>query len=114
MARKERRRLGLDGRVLLSHNFSHHFEIPEDVVDRMSPRGRKALATLHRRPGRAGAVAVHGSDGGRARPPSAGTRLPTADEVAEALRMHERDFRGEHPRSGAGAAAGADPAASRG
>ena len=30
------RRPGLGGRVLLSHNFSHHLEIPEDFLDRMT------------------------------------------------------------------------------
>jgi len=27
-AKKERHRLGLDRAVVLSHNFTHHFEIP--------------------------------------------------------------------------------------
>ncbi|HEY0709840.1 MAG TPA: hypothetical protein VGG33_23705, partial [Polyangia bacterium] len=31
-ALKERKRLGLDGHVQLSHNFSHHIEIPEDQI----------------------------------------------------------------------------------
>jgi hypothetical protein len=41
-ARAELARLGLSGRVQLSHNFCHHFEIPEDFVLRMSPEGRLA------------------------------------------------------------------------
>ena len=35
-AKKERHRLGLDGKVLLSHNFTHHIEIPDDFVGRMN------------------------------------------------------------------------------
>ena len=85
-ARAERRRLGLDGRVHLSHNFSHHFEIPEDQVERMSPGGRKALGRYvagldalalsqymdltvampaEQAPGRAERPPAHGRRGGR-------------------------------------------------
>jgi hypothetical protein len=91
-ARRERHRLGLDGRVLLSHNFTHHLEIPGDFVDRMDARGRRALGRY-----------IEGLDAlalsqymdltvavpeGERR-----TRLPTADEVAQALIKHEADFR---------------------
>ena len=31
-AKKECRRLGLDGKVILSHNFTHHLEIADDYV----------------------------------------------------------------------------------
>ena len=40
-AKKERHRLGLDGKVLLSHNFTHHIEIPDDFVGRMTRRARR-------------------------------------------------------------------------
>jgi hypothetical protein len=95
-ARAERKRLGLEGRVLLSHNFSHHIEIPQDQIDRMNPRARAALA---RYIGALDAVALSQyMDLTVAMPkdemPVAGKgRLPTADEVAEALRTHERNFR---------------------
>ncbi|HEY0714555.1 MAG TPA: hypothetical protein VGF45_17855, partial [Polyangia bacterium] len=95
-ARAERKRLGLDGRVLFSHNFSHHIEIPEDQIDRMSPRARAALA---RYLSGLDALAVSQyMDLTVAMPkdelPVAGKgRLPTVDEVAEALRTHERNFR---------------------
>jgi hypothetical protein len=94
IAKQERRRLGLDGRVLLSHNFSHHFEMPEDEVERMTPAGRRALGRYI-----AGLDALALSQymdltvavpAGERR-----TRLPTADEVAAALRQHEGDFRRE-------------------
>ena len=42
-AKKERHRLGLDGKVILSHNFTHHLEIADDYVGRMTPAGRAAL-----------------------------------------------------------------------
>jgi hypothetical protein len=91
-ARAERRRLGLDGKVLLSHNFSHHVQIPEDEVERMTPAGRKALGRYV-----AGLDAVAVSqymDLTIAVPPAErGRRLPTVDEVAQALRTHERNFR---------------------
>jgi hypothetical protein len=91
-ARAERHRLGLDGKVLLSHNFTHHFEIADDFVDRMSPAGRKALGRYI-----AGLDALALSqymDLTIAVPAGErGTRLPSADEVAEALRTHERNFR---------------------
>jgi hypothetical protein len=92
VAKAERKRLGLEGRVLLSHNFSHHLQIPEDQVDRMSPAGRKALGRYI-----AGldAVALSQYMDLTVMVPAAerGKRLPTADEVAEALRRHERNFR---------------------
>ena len=81
----------------------------------MSPRGRKALGRYV-----AGLDALALSqymDLTVVVPASAGSgarRLPTADEVAEALRRHERNFRQRHPRAGAGPAAGPDPAAARG
>jgi len=93
-AKQERRRLGLEGRVLLSHNFSHHFEMREDEVDRMSPSGRRALARYI-----AGldAIAISQYMDLTVAVPAAErrTRLPTADEVAAALRAHEADFRRE-------------------
>jgi hypothetical protein len=91
-ARAERKRLGLEGRVLLSHNFSHHLEIPEDEVDRLDAAGRKALGryiaaldALALSQYMDLTVAVPADERNK--------RLPTADEVAEALRLHERNFR---------------------
>ena len=91
-ARKETLRLGLGGRVLLSHNFSHHFEIPEDFVNRMPPAGRKALARYIKG---LDALAVSQYMDLTAAQPAAerGTRLPTVPEIAEALRLHERNLR---------------------
>jgi hypothetical protein len=91
-ARKEASRLGLGRRVLLSHNFSHHIEIPEDLLDRMDTRGKQALARYI-----AGldAVALSQYMDLTVAVPAAerGKRLPTADEVAQALVRHEADFR---------------------
>jgi hypothetical protein len=91
-ARQEIARLGLGKRVLLSHNFEHHLEIPEDVLDRMDTRRKRALARYI-----AGLDAVALSqymDLTVAVPPAQrGKRLPTVDEVAQALVMHETDFR---------------------
>ncbi len=94
-ARVEQRRLKLEGRVLLSHNFSHHFAILEDQVERMDPRARRALRryivgldALAISQYMDLTVAVPVSE----RLPAL-ARLPTADEVAEALRTHERDLR---------------------
>jgi hypothetical protein len=91
-ARKEAARLGLGKRVLLSHNFEHHLEIPEDFLDRMDGRRQKALARYI-----AGLDAVALSqymDLTVAVPAGErGKRLPTADEVAQALVRHESDFR---------------------
>jgi hypothetical protein len=95
-ARGERKRLGLDKQVQLSHNFSHHFAIPEDQIDRMSASGRKALARYI-----AGLDALAMSQymdltvavPEEERPGKHAGRLPSAEEVAEALRLHERAFR---------------------
>jgi hypothetical protein len=91
-ARRERRRLGLERRVLMSHNFTHHIEIPEDFVARMDGARRRALARYIKGLDALSlsqymdlTVAVPREE--RAR------RLPTADEVAQALVRHERDFR---------------------
>jgi hypothetical protein len=112
-ARAERRRLGLDGRVLLSHNFSHHFAIAEDQVDRMSPRGRKALGRYV-----AGLDALAVSqymdltaavpEAERSAAPAT-RRLPTADEVAGALRLHERNLRRDILQGALGIAAAKVP-----
>jgi len=91
-ARAERRRLGLDGRVLLSHNFEHHFEIPEDVVLRLTPRGRKALARYVK--GLDALALSQYMDLTAAMPPAdRGRRLPTDEEVARALALHDANFR---------------------
>lgn len=91
-AREERRRLGLDGKVLLSHNFEHHFEIPEDVVLRIKPAGRKALAKYIK--GLDALALSQYMDLTAATPPEElKRRLPTADEVAAALALHDANFR---------------------
>lgn len=91
-ARKEMARLGLGKRVLLSHNFSHHIQIPEDELDRMDAGRKRALARYI-----AGLDAVALSqymDLTVAVPAQErGKRLPTAEEVAQALVRHEADFR---------------------
>jgi hypothetical protein len=91
-ARREVHRLGLDGRVLLSHNFEHHLELPDDFIDRMDAAHRRALGRYI-----AGLDAVALSqymDLTVAMPAAErGHRLPTTDEVAQALVRHETDFR---------------------
>jgi hypothetical protein len=91
-ARKETRRLGLGGKVLLSHNFSHHLGIPDDQIDRMSPAGRRALARYIKG---LDALALSQYMDLTAAMPAAerGRRLPTADEVAQALVAHEKALR---------------------
>ncbi len=91
-AKTERRRLGLDGKVVLSHNFTHHFEILDDFVGRMNPKQRATLAKYIRGLDAIAVsqymdltVAVPQGDRGR--------RLPTVDEVARALVLHEKNFR---------------------
>lgn len=91
-AKKERSRRGLEGWLLLSHNFSHHFQLPNDVVDRMTPKGRKALARYV-----AGLDSISLSqylDLTAAMPAAErGNRLPTPAEVDEALLLHEKRLR---------------------
>ena len=91
-AKTERHRLGLDGKVILSHNFTHHFEILDDFVGRMSPERRSSLARYIR-----GLDALSLSqymDLTAAVPKSErGKRLPTVDEVARALVLHEKNFK---------------------
>ena len=91
-ARTELTRLGLNGRVLLSHNFCHHFEMPEDFVLRMTPLGRKALAKYIKG---LDAFAVSQYMDLTAAMPAAerGKRLPTVEEIANALRKHDADLR---------------------
>lgn len=80
----------LQGRVLLSHDFSHHFAIPDDEVERMSRPARAELARYIRS---LDAIALSQYLDLTIAVPSAERRqrLPTADEVAAALRHHE-DF----------------------
>jgi hypothetical protein len=91
-AKKERHRLGLDGKVVLSHNFTHHLAIPDDFINRMTAPRKKALARYIR-----GLDALSLSqymDLTAAMPPAdRGARLPSAEEVAQALRQHEQSFR---------------------
>jgi len=91
-AKKERHRLGLDRQVMLSHNFSHHFEIPDDFVGRMDAGRRKALGKYIRG---LDALALSQYMDLTATMPAAerGHRLPTADEVAAALVLHEKNFK---------------------
>jgi hypothetical protein len=93
-AKKERHRLGLDGKVLLSHNFTHHLEIPQDFVGRMSAPRKKALARYIRG---LDVLSLSQYMDLTAAMPAAdrGTRLPSAEEVSQALLMHERNFRKE-------------------
>jgi hypothetical protein len=93
-AKKERHRLGLDGKVILSHNFTHHLEIPDDYVNRMTPAGRKALGRYIRG---LDAIALSQYMDLTVAVPAAerGRRLPTVDEVADALALAEKNFRHE-------------------
>jgi len=93
-AKKERRRLGLDGKVALSHNFTHHLEIPQDFVGRMTAPRKKALARYIRGLDVLSlsqymdlTAAVPGDDRNH--------RMPSAEEVSQALLLHERNFRKE-------------------
>jgi hypothetical protein len=93
-AKKERHRLGLDKNVVLSHNFSHHFEIADDFVARMSPPRRKALARYIKGLDALSlsqymdlTVGLPAADRGK--------RLPSADEIAQALVEHEKSFRAD-------------------
>jgi sugar phosphate isomerase/epimerase len=91
-AKKERHRLGLDQAVLLSHNFTHHIEIPDDFVARMNPAGRRALARYIR--GLDALALSQYMDLTAAMPVAErGARLPSPDEIAQALVLHERNFR---------------------
>jgi hypothetical protein len=90
--RQERARRGLDGTLRLSHNVSHHFLLPEDFVKRMSEPARHALAAYIR--GLDDLALSQYMDLEAAMPAQArGERLPTAAEVAAALRQHERTWR---------------------
>ncbi|MBI3554018.1 MAG: hypothetical protein HY077_16095 [Elusimicrobia bacterium] len=91
-AKKERKRLGLEGRVLLSHNFEHHIEMPTDAVSRMTPEGRKDLARYIKG---LDALALSQYMDLTAAVPQAerDKRLPDAAEVASAFQIHEADFR---------------------
>lgn len=91
-ARHRIAKLGLKGRVLLSHNFTHHFQIPNDFVLRMRPEGRRALARYIK--GLDGIALSQYMDLTVAVPAAErGTRLPTAEEVGYALVIHENNFR---------------------
>jgi hypothetical protein len=91
-AKKERHRLGLDEKVQLSHDFTHHIEILDDFVARMSSAKRASLRRY-----------IHGLDALSLSQymdltiavPAAerSQRLPTPDEVAQALVTHEKNFR---------------------
>jgi hypothetical protein len=91
-AKKERHRLGLDGKVLLSHNFTHHLEIANDFVGRMNPARRRSFARYIRGLDVLSlsqymdlTVALPAAERGR--------RLPSVDEVASALVLAETNFR---------------------
>jgi hypothetical protein len=100
-ARQERHRLGLDDKVVLSHNFTHHIEIFDDFIGRMNVVRRAALARYIR-----GLDALSLSqymDLTAAMPEKErGKRLPTRDEVADALVLHEKNFRKDILEGGLG------------
>jgi hypothetical protein len=100
-AKKERHRLGLDGKVILSHNFTHHFEILDDFVGRMNPRQRRALASYIR-----GLDAISLSQymdlTAAMASEDRGHRLPTIEEVARALVLHETNFKADILRDALG------------
>jgi hypothetical protein len=91
-AKKERHRLGLDGRVLLSHNFTHHLEIEDDFVARMTPGGRAALRRYIRG---LDVLSLSQYMDLTATVPAAerGKRLPTVAEISDALVLAETNFR---------------------
>jgi hypothetical protein len=91
-AKKERHRLGLDGKVVLSHNFTHHLEMEEDFVGRMTPAGRAALGRYIRG---LDALSLSQYMDLTAAVPAAerGKRPPTVAEIADALVLAEADFR---------------------
>jgi hypothetical protein len=91
-AKKERHRLGLDGKVALSHNFTHHLEIPDDFVNRMTAPRKKALGRYIRG---LDVLSLSQYMDLTAAMPAAdrGARLPSAEEVSQALLQHEKDFR---------------------
>jgi hypothetical protein len=90
--RKEVKRLGLEGKVKLSHNFCHHFEMPEDFVLRMTPKGRAALAEYIR--GLDGISLSQYMDLTAAMPPAErGKRMPAPAEIAAALVKYDNDLR---------------------
>ncbi|MBI5209815.1 MAG: hypothetical protein HY927_07585 [Elusimicrobia bacterium] len=92
VARLEVAGLGLKGRVVLSHDFSHHIEIAEDFVLRMDPAGRRALARYIK--GLDAVALSQYMDLTAAVPASQrDKRLPTPAEIARALVIHEADFR---------------------
>jgi hypothetical protein len=91
-AKKERHRLGLDGKVALSHNFTHHLEIADDFVGRMNAQRKKALARYIR--GLDVLSLSQYMDLTAAVPPADRfNRLPSAEEISQALLQHEKDFR---------------------
>jgi hypothetical protein len=91
-ARKERHRLGLDGKVLLSHNFTHHLEIEDDFVGRMTAGGRAALRRYIRG---LDVLSLSQYMDLTAAVPSAerGKRLPTVGEISDALVLAESNLR---------------------
>jgi hypothetical protein len=91
-AKKERHRLGLDGKVILSHNFTHHLEIADDYVGRMTAPGRAALRRYIRG---LDALSLSQYMDLTATVPAAerGQRLPTVAEISDALVLAEKNFR---------------------
>lgn len=87
-----RRRLGLEGLVELSHNFSHHFAIANDFVERLSPAGKRQLAAYLR--GLDAFALSQYTDLTAAMPKDERKkRLPTPDEVAQSLVAADRHLR---------------------
>lgn len=83
---------GLRGRVELSHNFSHHFLIPEDFVARMDPEERGVLRSFLQG---LDSIAVSQYMDLTVAVPRAERRmrLPTPTEIGDALLTHERTLR---------------------
>ena len=90
-AKKERHRLGLDGKVALSHNFDAPHRDPRGLRRAHERAAQEGAGPLHPRSRRPVAVAVHGPDGGGAgrrslqSPPERGGDLTGAGAAREGL-----------------------------
>ena len=125
-AKKERHRLGLDAKVQLSHDFTHHIEILDDFVGRMAaakrvslrryikgldalslsqymdltvavPPAERAPAAADRRRGRAGAAHAR-EELPRADPRQRAGLAPARDPAAAHRRVRNRPRRAQAPQ----------------